>query len=325
MGSAAPSMPQGPPPMPPFMGPMMGHPPPPPPPAYGCFPTPPEAGPQESPEAYRQCRKAWKRWYKESCGYKKGKKDHKEKKEKKSGKSSSSSSSSESDEVKSPTGDYLRNVGQSVAAMLDPLGIDVEVDVEHHGRRKRCHRPGMHGHGPWGPRMRGGPWCVRGGPWGMRGRGGRWGCFWPDSTQGANTAAPNAAPSSTSHHQGSSGSAGAATAGPQGQDQHPATNLDTGEMASGSFSGSPDCEWTVLDKGPADVDSATAGVRELDVSDTRDDMSGFTFPSDPVIAEALQKMLLMGYNNEGGWLTNLLVQHKGDIGRVLDAIHRKKQ
>jgi sequestosome 1 len=46
--------------------------------------------------------------------------------------------------------------------------------------------------------------------------------------------------------------------------------------------------------------------------------------ADPAIAAALQQMLLMGYNNEGGWLTNLLIQHKGDIGRVLDAIHRRK-
>uniref|UniRef100_A0A646QCX9 Sequestosome-1 n=1 Tax=Hemiscolopendra marginata TaxID=943146 RepID=A0A646QCX9_9MYRI len=41
-----------------------------------------------------------------------------------------------------PTVDeYLQSVGESVAAMLDPLGIDVTVDVEHNGERKRCEVP----------------------------------------------------------------------------------------------------------------------------------------------------------------------------------------
>lgn len=53
------------------------------------------------------------------------------------------------------------------------LGIDVEIDVEHKGRRKHCHR-GFHG-GPWGMHVRGG----FGGPgWGGRGGAGGRGGFW---------------------------------------------------------------------------------------------------------------------------------------------------
>ncbi len=37
--------------------------------------------------------------------------------------------------------DYLRNVGNLVAAALDPLGVDVQVDIEHNGRRSSVSSP----------------------------------------------------------------------------------------------------------------------------------------------------------------------------------------
>jgi sequestosome 1 len=46
----------------------------------------------------------------------------------------------------SPTEDYLKYVGSSVAALLDPLGIDVEIDVEHKGQTRRCGSADF-----WGP------------------------------------------------------------------------------------------------------------------------------------------------------------------------------
>merc|ERR1712018_487131 len=35
--------------------------------------------------------------------------------------------------------DYLQNVGSFVAAALDPLGIDVKIDIETPEGRKSCH------------------------------------------------------------------------------------------------------------------------------------------------------------------------------------------
>jgi len=46
--------------------------------------------------------------------------------------------------------------------------------------------------------------------------------------------------------------------------------------------------------------------------------------ADPRIETAVEQMMSMGYSNEGGWLTHLLIAHHGDIGRALDAIHANK-
>lgn len=35
-------------------------------------------------------------------------------------------------------------------------------------------------------------------------------------------------------------------------------------------------------------------------------------------------MMGMGFHNEGGWLTSLLIEKEGDIGKALDAIQQRR-
>ncbi|XP_014905995.1 sequestosome-1 [Poecilia latipinna] len=44
--------------------------------------------------------------------------------------------------------DFLKNIGEGVAAMLSPLGIDVDIDVEHEGQKTKVTPPTQSGAGP---------------------------------------------------------------------------------------------------------------------------------------------------------------------------------
>merc|ERR1712173_540234 len=46
---------------------------------------------------------------------------------------------------------------------------------------------------------------------------------------------------------------------------------------------------------------------------------------DPRIQVALQAMMNMGFSNDGGWLTSLLEAKNGDIGKVLDILQPVKK
>merc|ERR1711956_11559 len=46
-------------------------------------------------------------------------------------------------------------------------------------------------------------------------------------------------------------------------------------------------------------------------------------PVSPKIKVALQAMENMGFNNDDGWLSDLLLKYDGDIGKVLDLINKR--
>jgi sequestosome 1 len=45
----------------------------------------------------------------------------------------------------------------------------------------------------------------------------------------------------------------------------------------------------------------------------------------PHIADAIEKMMSMGFTNEGGWLTQLLENKDGDIEKALDVLQPVKR
>jgi len=129
--------------------------------------------------------------------------------------------------------------------------------------------PRGHG-GPWWHGMRGG-FC---GPWGMRGGGagrfgyhprGRWFGAASPAWYHEQAAAAAAAPAA---QQPPAGAPDNSTT--QDVPRHdPTTNAETGEMASGQCeptAAMSDQDWTLVNGGMADVESATTGVEHLHVS-----------------------------------------------------------
>ncbi|KAK3603903.1 hypothetical protein CHS0354_042914 [Potamilus streckersoni] len=208
--------------------------------------------------------------------------------------------------------DYLKTVGESVAAMLDPFGIDVSVDVEHDGRRHRCSKGDKRGHAGNGS-------CPERG---HNGHGKGAGCPWKRKGEKDNK---NEEPSVTEPESFASvekskddGTKSMETELIREPEKQPASPMMTdAQYSEPTPSSSPkDDGWTML--------SITQAVSNRDTEVPSPAISEETcvpyLHPDPKISEALHQMLAMGFNNDGGWLTNLLVSVNGDIGRALDAM-----
>ncbi|KAG8004358.1 Sequestosome-1 [Nibea albiflora] len=219
--------------------------------------------------------------------------------------------------------DFLKNIGEGVAAMLSPLGIDVDIDVEHEGQKTKVN-----------PAPQGAVSKVDMDV-GMTSDEGR-----VSSGSGANDVG------------GASSDSGASSEGlkvSRDSDEE-WTHLSprevdpsTGELQSlqpGDQDQNQDPP-----SGQQGPSSGPTGLREaalyphlpqgkrvgpLCVLDCCDDITSeitsdpFT-EADPRLVESLSLMLSMGFTDEGGWLTRLLQAKNFDIGAALDAIQYAKQ
>ncbi|XP_040851494.1 sequestosome-1 isoform X1 [Ochotona curzoniae] len=203
-----------------------------------------------------------------------------------------------------PSVNFLKNVGESVAAALSPLGIEVDIDVEHGGKRSR---------------------------------------LTPASPESSSTEKCSSQPSSCSSEPSKEDGNNEGTAQCLAEKMKKIA-LEPGsqpeeQMESDNCSGGDD-DWTHLSS--KEVDPSTGELQSLQMpasegpSSLDPSQEGPTglkeaalYPhlppeADPRLIESLSQMLSMGFSDEGGWLTRLLQTKNYDIGAALDTIQYSK-
>ncbi|XP_071483957.1 sequestosome-1-like [Diadema antillarum] len=198
-----------------------------------------------------------------------------------------------------PPHEFLRDIGQSVAQMLDPLGIDVDIDIDHNGQRTHCGGRGKHGrrHGK-----------------GRRGCRYTWaGTSQEEEEERAAPSAPTEGEGQKKPDEGSGSQEKQQGNTPSQGSKGTAEPMEMGENGTGAggSSGSDDADWTMLEDG-----TGTKSTPPPDQVKVQDDSTEYAF----MYETALRQMQAMGFDNDGGWLQSLLEAKGGDIGRVLDAI-----
>lgn len=190
--------------------------------------------------------------------------------------------------------DYLKNIGEGVAAFLDPFGIDVTYEV-HHEENQRGGRMGFHG-------KRGAQCPFK---WSMFSNGsGTSGSSQSSEDQKENL--PNKPAEAAGKSEEETSAPAAEEEGATGEKSAMSTSPADPQKREGSPS-SGDEDWTMLTER-----DTTTGER----SGPRD--SGL-YPNLQV-TQAVEMMKSMGFNDDGGWLTRLLESTGGDIVRALDTL-----
>ena len=184
--------------------------------------------------------------------------------------------------------EYLQRVGDFVAAALDPLGIDVQVDVETPGGQRTTIKPSEAEEKK----------------------------KQDDDPAGSEAAKERSASSSDDEEwtvlADKKSDAEAVEIPIQVLDKEVAPVYPTLPAAEGTATPAASSTNTntpteTQDQGAASAPPATA------------------VHPDPRIQVALQAMMNMGFSNEGGWLANLLEAKDGDIGKVLDILQPVKK
>ncbi|XP_074865668.1 sequestosome-1 [Carettochelys insculpta] len=219
-----------------------------------------------------------------------------------------------------PNVTFLKNVGESVAAMLSPLGIEVDIDVEHGGQKSKVTSPH--------PSTQ------------------------SDSEPGGSSTSQNGQtkPEGNSKEPAME-KEDSITEQMQEMVLEPSpTNMEIGnclsqEQSESSSSAASDEDWTHLSS--KEVDPSTGELQSLHIPETHgpSSLDPFQVPpkpgptglreaalyphlppeADPRLIESLSHMLSMGFSDDGGWLTRLLQAKNFDIGAALDTIQYSKQ
>lgn len=239
---------------------------------------------------------------------------------------------------------YLRTIGNTVASMLDPLGIDVEVSVDHNGIRQRCaDAPGNNDNKTTTTAS----------------------TSTTSNTTSTSTATSTIPATATATQTPPRTPVATATQTPvvvamqttqqQQTSSSPTVIIPSSEDSSRSSSQEPeqmevtaptniqeiemeadhssDNEWTMVNEsqvaGSTSSPSLQGALAKSPQTVNYPNLTEFR-PStprhpNPVIQRAVEQMLAMGYNNEDGWLTQLLEAKHGDINKVLDLLQPAKK
>lgn len=179
---------------------------------------------------------------------------------------------------------FLKNIGEEVAAMLSPLGIDVDIDVEHDGQRTKVT-----------PASQSADVDMEAGE--NEAAAGEGEAKEPPATTGSDEEWTDLSCKEVDPSTGELQSLN-----PQDLDQDLEQSPSPKPRSSQNQAPKP---------GPA---TGPSGLREAAL------YPHLPEEAEPRLVEALSHMLSMGFTDEGGWLTRLLQAKGGDIGAALDAI-----
>lgn len=193
--------------------------------------------------------------------------------------------------------DYLASVGRHVAAALDPLGIDVKIDIETPEGRKSCHVTRQSSSATTSTTKEAGAAAEEKEEGDKKKE---------EEPKKADEVEPEPAKKAATPSDDEEDW----TVVSDKKDSEDESVKDPEEVTKGQGSLYPDLAKTETASAPA----AEAEVTPVQVAHP-----------DPRIQVALQAMTNMGFSNEGGWLTSLLEAKNGDIGKVLDILQPVKK